>query len=89
MQRVECPLARRETVASEVLDGIGDAARGEWREFGPRAFHLRRRLSMTEERGIGPAIDIRGTREARVRVERLRGQVPELVDAWAASEAGV
>lgn len=44
---------------------------GEWREWTGRAFHLRRRLSVREQRGVGPVVDIRSTPEARRRAERL------------------
>jgi hypothetical protein len=56
------------------LEGLGDPSRGEWREWGG-TFHLRRRLSFTEELRVGPALDIRGTPEARERVAMLPGTV--------------
>jgi hypothetical protein len=67
------------------LDGLGDAGRGEWREWSGVAFHVRRRLSAVEELDVGPAVDIRGTREATSRALdlgfRLLHAVPEHVIA--------
>src|ERR1043165_3464171 len=53
------------------LAGVGDPSLGEWPEWTGRAFHLRRRLSAREQRGVGPVEDIRRTPEARQRAERL------------------
>lgn len=53
------------------LAGVGDAARGEWTEQGPQAFHLRRRVSAAEEKITGPLRDLRGTPEAAERYARL------------------
>jgi hypothetical protein len=67
------------------LDGLGDPVRGEWREWSGTAFHVRRRLSAVEELDVGPARDIRGTREATKRALelgfRLLHAVPEQVIA--------
>ena len=63
----------REQLARDVLDGVGDAALGEWIERDRPVLHLRRRLTAVEAAGIGPVVDIRGTYEAqqRMRVARL------------------
>jgi hypothetical protein len=53
------------------LAGVGDPVLGEWREWTGRAFHLRRRLSTREQRGVGPVVDVRGSEEARRRADRL------------------
>lgn len=53
------------------LVGVGDASLGEWTEWSGRAFHLRRRLSVREQREVGPVVDVRGTPEALRRAERL------------------
>jgi hypothetical protein len=58
------------------LEGVGDAARGEWEEMGRSAFHLRRRLSAEEETAIGPAVDVRGTAEADRRFCVARPYLP-------------
>lgn len=60
-----------EREAERQLSGVGDAAQGEWREMGDRAFHVRRRLSAAEQRSVGPALDIRRTDEAIARALRL------------------
>ena len=59
---------------------MGDAGRGEWREWSGRAFHIRRRLTAAEERVTGPVLDIRGTPEARQRALTL-GSVLRLAPA--------
>jgi hypothetical protein len=53
------------------LAGVGDPVLGEWREWTGRAFHIRRRLSVREQRDVGPVVDVRGSEEARRRAERL------------------
>lgn len=60
-----------EAQAERELAGLGDATRGEWREFTGRAFHLRRRLSAEEELQVGPVRDIRRTPEAQQRARAL------------------
>lgn len=39
--------------------------------MGDSAFHVRRRLSHAEQQAVGPAVDIRGSDEARRRASRL------------------
>lgn len=63
------------------LEGVGNADLGEWREFGQVAFHLRRRLSYEEEKIIGPALDIRGTKEAYRRWKALPCNIRKMVEA--------
>jgi hypothetical protein len=80
-------------VAIRALTGVGNPAAGEWSESNVRAFHLRRRLTPAEEELVGPAVDIRGTGEARARVDRVMRWVaqtgnPEAV-AVALDEAGL
>lgn len=65
--------AALEAQAERELNGYGDAALGEWREWTGVAFHLRRRLSEVEQRKVGPVADIRRTPEARSRARRLWG----------------
>jgi hypothetical protein len=47
--------------AHRALNGVGDAARGEWLEWSGYAFHVRRRLAEDEQFLIGPVVDLRGT----------------------------
>lgn len=54
------------------LTGVGDASRGEWHEFTGKAYHLRRRLTESEDIIIGAAIDLRGTSEAIRRFEAMK-----------------
>lgn len=63
--------ARLEAECERQLAGVGDAALGEWREWSGAAFHLRRRLSVREQREVGPVVDIRRTEEARRRAALL------------------
>lgn len=39
--------------------------------MGDAAFHIRRRLTAREQRDVGPAVDIRGSDEARMRAARV------------------
>lgn len=67
-------------VAERVLAGVGDRFAGEWREVGIHAVHLRRRLTAFEASTIDPVCDIRGTADARRRVEAIRRVVPSHVE---------
>ena len=59
------------------LDGVGDKSLGEWFTIGKGGvFHLRRRLSMEEQRLIGPAVDIRGTPESIGRMASVQQYLP-------------
>jgi hypothetical protein len=69
-------------IARRALHGVGDAKLGEWVEQGERGvFHLRRRLSAAEAALVGPARDIRGTEEERVRMEALFAELSPLAKA--------
>ncbi len=65
-------------IAADQLDGVGDAALGEWREVGDIAVHLRRRLTDDEAAyaEIGAVIDVRGTEEFTRRITRMRPWLP-------------
>jgi len=73
-----------EREAERQLFGVGDASRGEWREWSGKAFHIRRRLTEREQRRTGPAEDIRRSDEARMRAgrvaDRLRLAPPEVLE---------
>jgi hypothetical protein len=63
------------------LDGVGDAAAGEWIErrwmdTGEPVVHLRRRLNAIEAAVVGPVRDIRGTAEAFRRLQPVRHLLP-------------
>ncbi len=88
-QAREYPMMRRETLAREVLDGLGDASLGEWVEEGERAVHVRRRLTATEAVPIGEVVDVRGTPDAATRVRALAKVVAPVVAAWAEKEAAL
>jgi hypothetical protein len=77
-------LCERRAVAE--LDGLGDPAAGEWREWSGTAFHLRRRLTPAEQAGVGPVVDVRGTPEAAARIAALPARLlhvapPEILAA--------
>lgn len=57
------------------LEGVGDAALGEWEEWTGRAYHVRRRLTADECAGL-TVVDIRGTPEAERRFSAVRRFVP-------------
>jgi hypothetical protein len=63
--------------AFTALVGVGDGQR-EWEEYNETAkvFNLRRRLNLTEEGELGPAIDLRGTPEALQRFRMLEKVLP-------------
>jgi hypothetical protein len=58
-------------VALAALNGVGSKLLGEWHHARPMAYHIRRRLTAEEQTITGPAIDIRGSAEARNRVNAL------------------
>lgn len=61
-------------VEVELMRSDGNYGRdraGEWEEWTGYAYHVRRRLTPTEQRDIGEAIDIRGTAEAHRRLARV------------------
>jgi hypothetical protein len=69
--------------ALRVLEGVGDSRLGQWEERGPKAFHIRRRMTDEEAKRVGGVSDIRGTNEATKRFERMR---PYLPLGWTAIE---
>jgi hypothetical protein len=77
-----------EAIAERELDGLGDASLGEWREWTGRAFHLRRRLSLTEAQSVGPVVDIRRTPEARERARALGKMLRYVPEEVLADEVG-
>jgi hypothetical protein len=64
------------TWARAALEGVGDAALGEWEEWSGRAYHVRRRLSAREQRHVGQVRDIRGSWEAEQRLRRVQQWLP-------------
>ncbi len=64
--------------ARKALQGVGDATLGEWDEWNPEAgvYHLKRRLSMDEQRQVGDVYDIRGTQEAIERRAAMESYLP-------------
>ena len=75
-----------EAEARRQLTGVGDAARGEWTEWGRVSVHLRRRVSEAEEKITGPLRDLRGTAEARERYARLDPRLTAIVPARTLAE---
>ncbi len=69
-----------------VLRGVGDEARGQWEEWTGNAYHVRRRLSETEEAATGPAVDVRGTPEAIERIRRVQKAAPYMPNDFLLSE---
>ena len=73
--------------AERALSGVGDRDAGEWVEYTGYAFHIRRRLTVTEERRIGPLVDVRGTPEAMRRLRAVLGFLPGYMHADILAEA--
>ena len=73
------PESALEQVARSELAGVGDAELGEWVEWSGYAYHVRRRLTLREQTGIGPAVDVRGTPEAGKRVKAALARLPKVV----------
>jgi hypothetical protein len=63
-------------IVRAALSGVGDRTRGEWEEIRPKAFHIRRRLSASEDLLVGPVVDVRGTLEAQERADLVIKQCP-------------
>lgn len=77
------------TKAFSALADVGAAELGEWEEWTGKAYHIRRRLATAEEEQIGPSVDVRGTDEARKRVESLLAKAPYIRPEYAYEEAGI
>jgi hypothetical protein len=71
----EYPRDSLKAFALKALGNVGDELLGQWEEYTRYAFHIRRRLSSSEEASIGPVIDIRCTLEAERRVIRVQRAV--------------
>lgn len=61
---------------------------GEWREWTGAAFHIRRRLTATEQGRVGPVVDIRRTSEAKRRALGLVDRLAYAPDGVIAEEIG-
>ena len=62
----------------QALDGVGDAALGEWTEQ-HGAIHVRRRLSLREQIEFGlTLVDVRGTDDGVQRVRKMIQVVPRV-----------
>lgn len=75
--------------ALEALDGVGDAALGQWVEQTPIAVHVRRRLTLAEQLSIGDAKDLRGTCEALDRCRAAARGLPPTGLKYAREELGL
>lgn len=74
-------LVNARAIAFRELQGVGDPALGQWEEE-RNVFHLRRRLSTDEQKIIGPALDIRGTKEAYRRWKALPSKIRKMVEPF-------
>lgn len=74
-----------EAAARGSLEGVGDPA-NEWVEFTGKAFHLRRRLTESEQESTGPAADLRGTEEGKGRLRAALLSMPEHLREWSVEE---
>lgn len=64
-------------MAFEMLKGYGDESAGQWIESRPKAFHLRRRLTLEEQNRTGRECDLRGTEEGEKRFETMKQILPQ------------
>lgn len=62
-------------IAMRHLAGVGNR-KHEWHEWSGYAYHVRRRLTEEEQKAVGPVIDLRGTDEAKQRLEAIRHLIP-------------
>jgi hypothetical protein len=79
-------MCRRRALAE--LDGLGDPALGEWHEWSGSAYHIRRRMTAAEQDRVGPAVDIRGSDEARARAAVLGRRLGLVPDGIRVAELG-
>jgi hypothetical protein len=75
MSRTGLSKAALEYEARVALLGVGDPML-EWVETSEQAVHLRRRLTSDEAELVGPVRDIRGSNEARRRLNGVRHLLP-------------
>jgi len=77
-----------EEIARDELESVGDATLGEWLERGDIALHLRRRLTDGECRKgqIATVVDVRGTDEGKVRIDRMRPFLPSQIASVSAEQ---
>lgn len=72
-------VARR--LAHEALHDVGDISLGQWEERTKTAWHLRRRLSVSEQILGGIQMrDLRSTEEGRHRMTAIIAEAPQLRD---------
>lgn len=71
--------------ALETLLGLGAAHAGEWREWTGSAFHIRRRLTKAEARGL-ELRDIRRTVEAHRRLAAMPVHIIAKIPQWALAQ---
>lgn len=72
-------VVKAKVLALQALEGVGDKALGQWIESSrSKIVHVRRRISVDEESVIGPAIDIRGSKEESDRFWALFKDAPHL-----------
>ena len=74
--------------AMGALEGVGDKSKGEWHQFTGYAYHVRRRLSESEQASVGPALDLTGTSEGWRRYRAMRDKLPQPARQMAAEEIG-
>lgn len=72
-------------LALQALRGVGLEAR-QWEDDRPGAYHVRRRLTETEQLLTGDVCDLRGKSEGWERFERIKTAVPPMVHQLAMEE---
>ena len=71
-------------LALRALAGVGDPLFGEWEHRGAVAFHVRRRLSLSEAAIVGPVQDLRATPAGWARFDAIRWELPARL--WSLAE---
>lgn len=73
-------------IALKALAGVGSADLGQWEERGRVAYHVRRRLSVSEAAIVGEVRDLRRTVEGAMRFDAIKSQLPPPALAMAEME---
>lgn len=76
MGLIYLPESTLRTYALEAIEGVGDAALGQWEEMGNNTYHVRRRLTLEEQKLVGDVTDVRNTREHEERLIAIRKVIP-------------
>lgn len=77
--------AVRRRLALQALRGVGLEVL-QWEDDRPTAYHIRRRLTETEQLLTGDVCDLRGKAEGLERFERIKTAIPLMMQQFALEE---